>query len=112
MQRELALQFCLPAGTHRVEPSWPTRDAGQPQTLDLPFTPRSPFRNFLSGFESNRVVKQQRLLTRESESSKGLLPGCEANPHGWLRDPESKFLETKTRALGSESSQTLENPGL
>ena len=57
MQRELALQFCLPAGTHRVEPSWPTRDAGQPQTLDLPFTPRSAFRNFLSGFESNRVVK-------------------------------------------------------
>jgi len=57
VQRELALQFCLPAGTHRVEPSWPTRDAGQPQILDLPFTPRSPFRNFLSGFESNRVVK-------------------------------------------------------
>jgi hypothetical protein len=28
--------------------------------LGLPFTHRSPFRNFFPGFESNRLVKQQR----------------------------------------------------
>ena len=28
MQRELALQFRLSAGPHRMEQSWPTRDAG------------------------------------------------------------------------------------
>jgi hypothetical protein len=28
VQRELALEFCLPAGPHRMEQSWPTRDAG------------------------------------------------------------------------------------
>ncbi len=28
MQRELALQFRLPAGPHRMKQSWPTRDAG------------------------------------------------------------------------------------
>ena len=31
MQWELALQFRLPAGPHRVEQSWPTRDAGAAQ---------------------------------------------------------------------------------
>jgi hypothetical protein len=41
-----------------------------------------------------------------------LLPGCEANPHGRLRDPESKFLETKTRAAIAESSQTPGNQGI
>jgi len=28
VQRELSLEFCLPAGPHRMEQSWPTRDAG------------------------------------------------------------------------------------
>ena len=37
----------------------------------------SPFRNSLPGSESNRVVKEWRLLTRESESSKGWHP-CES----------------------------------
>jgi hypothetical protein len=65
------------------------------------FTPRSAFRNFFSGCESNRVVKQQRLLTGESESSKGLLPGCEPNLHGCFRTP---------RATGSELSLALRRP--
>ena len=28
MKRELTLQFCLSASSHRMEQSWPTRDAG------------------------------------------------------------------------------------
>jgi hypothetical protein len=31
MQWELALEFGLSAGSHRVEQSWPTRDTGAPQ---------------------------------------------------------------------------------
>lgn len=31
MQRELALQLCLSAGPHRMEQSWPARDAGAAQ---------------------------------------------------------------------------------
>ena len=31
LEREFALQFRLPAGTHRVEQRWPTRDAGATQ---------------------------------------------------------------------------------
>ena len=41
-----------------------------------------------------RAVHFSRLFTGECESSRLLFLGCEANPHGWLRDPESKFLET------------------
>jgi hypothetical protein len=63
------------------------------QPIDFAFIRRSPFRNSLSGCESNRVVKEWRLLTRESESSKGLLPGCEPNLHGCSRT---------LRATGSE----------
>jgi len=28
VQRELALEFCLSASSHRMEQSWPTRNAG------------------------------------------------------------------------------------
>jgi hypothetical protein len=31
VQWELALEFCLPASSHRMEQSWPTRDAGTAQ---------------------------------------------------------------------------------
>jgi hypothetical protein len=31
VKRKLSLEFCLPAGSHRVEQSWPTRDAGASQ---------------------------------------------------------------------------------
>ncbi len=51
----------------------------------FPFTPRSAVRNFS--------------------------PGCEGNPHGWLRAPESKFLKTKTRAATPERRTPSENCG-
>jgi hypothetical protein len=31
MKRELALEFGLPASTHRMKQSWPARDAGAAQ---------------------------------------------------------------------------------
>jgi hypothetical protein len=62
-----------------------------------PVTRRSLFRNSLSGSESNRVVKEWCLLTRESESSKGLLPGCEPNLHGCSRTPRATVAELEFR---------------
>jgi hypothetical protein len=61
------------------------------------FTRRSLFRNSLLGCESNRVVKEWRLLTRESESSKGLLPGSEPNLHGCFRTPRATAAELEFR---------------
>jgi hypothetical protein len=67
------------------------------QPLDFVFPPRSLFRNSLPGFESNRVVKEWHLLTRESESSKALLSAPVSNRSG-----------TKARAALPESSERRE----
>jgi hypothetical protein len=62
---------------------------------------RQILQGLLPGSESNRVVKEQRLLTKESESSKALLPGCEPNLHGCSRT---------LRATGSELRVTRRDP--
>ena len=66
-------------------------------------------RPLLSVAESNRVVKEQRLLTRESESSKGLLPGCEPNLHGCFRTPRATVAELKVADRGEHRRKPLEN---
>ena len=73
------------------------------------FTRRSPFRNSLSGCESNRVVKEQRLLTRESESSEGLLQGCEGNLHGCFRTLRATRSELRVARRGEHQRKPLEN---
>ena len=60
----------------------------------------------LPGTESNRVVKEQRWLTRESESSKGLLAGCVANLHGCFRTPR---IAPRTRESG-RATRIVANP--
>ena len=72
------------------------------------FTPRSLFRNTLTGCESNRVVNEQRLLTRVREFER-VTPGVRAQPPWLLSDPESNRFGTKSRAARSKSSQTPEN---
>jgi hypothetical protein len=71
------------------------------------FTSRSPFRNFFLGCESNRVVKEQRLLNRESESFQGLLPSCEPNLHGCLRTLRATGSELEFRCLGEHRGKPL-----
>ena len=45
VDRELALEFCLPASSHRMEQSWPTRDSGAAQeSRKVPFVPGTGFR--------------------------------------------------------------------
>jgi hypothetical protein len=61
------------------------------QTFTLP----SLFRNSLPGCESNQAVKEWRFLTRESERSKGLSPGCDPNLHGCFRIPQATAAELK-----------------
>jgi hypothetical protein len=79
--------------------------------LDPAFTRRSLFRNSLSGCESNLVVKEWRLLTRESESSKGLFPGCEPNLHGCFRTPRATGSELKLAPRSPNRRKLLEIQG-
>ena len=53
------------------------------------------YHNSLSGYYSNLVVKDWRLLTRESESFEAFLPGGQAQPPRLLPEPESNPFGTR-----------------
>ena len=112
VQWELAQQFRLPTCPHRMELSWPTSDTSAvPQSLDLLFTSRLLFLYSLSGFESNRVVKQQRLLTRESECSNGLVSGSGSNHGGWARPQGATLSELKLAPRSTNRRKPLKISG-
>ncbi len=80
----------------------------EPSHHDVTAHERQTREGLLPGSESNRVVKEQRLLTRESESSKGLLPGCKANLHGCFRTPTATRSELKVAIGDPDRRKPLE----